>query len=108
VPSAVRVFSEVMGEAVELPDKPKRIVSLSPSITETLFEMGLGDRVAGVTVYCHRPPEAMLKPRVASTVSFSTVSLGPLTAAAPSHCWSRKPRVTNKGAKVRFINLSED
>lgn len=66
MPSAVRVFSEVMGEAVELPDKPKRIVSLSPSITETLFEMGLGDRVAGVTVYCHRPPEAMLKPRVAA------------------------------------------
>jgi len=55
VPSAVRVFSEVIGEAVELPDKPKRIVSLSPSITETLFEMGLGDRVTGVTVYCHRP-----------------------------------------------------
>ena len=51
----MRVFSEVMGEAVELPDKPKRIVPLSPSITETLFEMGLGDRVAGVTVYCHRP-----------------------------------------------------
>jgi len=55
VPSAVRVFSKVMGEAVELPDKPRRIVSLSPSITEMLFEMGLGDRVAGVTVYCHRP-----------------------------------------------------
>ena len=104
----MRVFSEVMSEAVELPDKPKRIVSLSPSITETLFEMGLGDRVAGVTVYCHRPSLRRWWRLGASTVSFSTVSLGPLTAAAPSHCWSRKPRVTNKGVKVRFINLSED
>lgn len=35
-----------------------RIVSLSPSITETLFALGLGERVVGVTRYCRRPPEA--------------------------------------------------
>ncbi len=37
---------------------PRRIVSLAPSITETLFALGLGDRVVGVTSYCHYPPEA--------------------------------------------------
>jgi iron complex transport system substrate-binding protein len=36
---------------------PKRIVSLAPSITETLFALGLGDRVIGVTSYCTFPPE---------------------------------------------------
>lgn len=36
----------------------RRIVSLSPSITETLFALGLGDRVVGVTRYCRWPPEA--------------------------------------------------
>lgn len=36
----------------------RRIVSLSPSITETLFALGLGDRVVGVTRYCRFPPEA--------------------------------------------------
>ena len=35
-----------------------RIVSLAPSITETLFALGLGDRVVGVTRYCDYPPEA--------------------------------------------------
>jgi iron complex transport system substrate-binding protein len=34
---------------------PKRIVSLAPSITEILFELGLGDRVVGVTRYCDFP-----------------------------------------------------
>ncbi len=37
---------------------PARIVSLAPSITETLFALGLGDRVVGVTRYCEFPPEA--------------------------------------------------
>jgi len=35
--------------------QPKRIVSTAPSITETLFALGLGDRVVGVTNYCHYP-----------------------------------------------------
>ncbi len=36
---------------------PQRIVSLAPSITETLFALGLGDKVVGVTCYCHYPAE---------------------------------------------------
>jgi len=35
-----------------------RIVSLAPSITETLFELGLGSHLVGVTRYCTWPPEA--------------------------------------------------
>ncbi|MBD3321869.1 MAG: ABC transporter substrate-binding protein [Chitinivibrionales bacterium] len=35
---------------------PDRIISLAPSITETLFALGLGKRVVGVTSYCHYPP----------------------------------------------------
>ncbi len=35
-----------------------RIVSMAPSITETLFALGLGDSVVGVTKYCTYPPEA--------------------------------------------------
>lgn len=46
------------------PGGAARIVSLAPSITETLFELGLGDRVVGVTRYCLYPPEARTKPQV--------------------------------------------
>ena len=35
----------------------RRIVSMSPSITETLYALGLGDRVVGVARDCHYPPE---------------------------------------------------
>lgn len=35
-----------------------RVVSLAPSITETLFELGLGSHLVGVTRYCSWPPEA--------------------------------------------------
>lgn len=37
---------------------PQRIVSLAPSITETLFALGLGDRVVAVTTFCDYPPAA--------------------------------------------------
>ena len=41
-----------------------RLVSTSPSITETLFALGLGDRVVGVSTYCRFPPEALKLPKV--------------------------------------------
>ena len=44
---------------------PQRIVSLAPSITETLYALGLGASVAGVTRYCAWPPEAASLTKVA-------------------------------------------
>jgi len=44
--------------------EPRRIVSTSPSVTEILYALGLGDRVVGVTTYCHYPPEAARKPKI--------------------------------------------
>ena len=42
----------------------ERIVSTAPSITEMLYALGLGDRVAGVTTFCSHPPEAAAKPKI--------------------------------------------
>lgn len=44
--------------------EPARIVSTAPSITEILFALGLGSRVAGVTQYCRYPAEAQSKPKI--------------------------------------------
>ena len=49
------------GREVLIPQKPMKIVSTAPSITETLFALGLGDRVVGVTRYCDYPPEVLEK-----------------------------------------------
>jgi iron complex transport system substrate-binding protein len=43
---------------------PARIVSTSPSITETLFALGLGDRVVGVSSFCRFPPDVVKLPKV--------------------------------------------
>ncbi len=43
---------------------PKRIVSHVPSITETLFALGLDDRIVGVSDYCNYPEEALSKPSI--------------------------------------------
>jgi len=43
---------------------PSRIVSTSPSITETLFALGLGERVVGVSTYCWFPPDVAKLPKV--------------------------------------------
>ena len=40
---------DASGELVALPPRPSRIVSLIPSITEILFDLGLDERIAGVT-----------------------------------------------------------
>ena len=47
-------------------DPPQRIVSAAPSITEMLYALGLGDKVVGVTTFCHYPPEVRDKPKIGS------------------------------------------
>lgn len=53
-----------MGREVELKASPQRIVSHVPSITETLFALGLDERVVGVDEYSDYPEAAKAKPKV--------------------------------------------
>ena len=46
--------------------QPTRIVSTFPSVTETLFALGAGDRVVGVSNYCRFPPAVLSQPKVGS------------------------------------------
>lgn len=53
----VDTSSSLEKEGMKKHHKFERIISLSPSITETLFALELGDRVVGRTRYCNYPPE---------------------------------------------------
>ena len=67
--------------AVEGADtKPQRIVSLAPVITETLFLLGEGDHVVGVTRFCDRPAAATALPQVGG---YSDASLEKILALKP-------------------------
>jgi iron complex transport system substrate-binding protein len=71
------MFNEILGTEVNVPEKPMRIVSLSPAITEILFMLGLDDRVVGVSAFCARPAEARKKKKFGS---YSTVNVKLLDA----------------------------
>jgi ABC-type Fe3+-hydroxamate transport system substrate-binding protein len=49
------------GCALDLPRLPARVVSLVPSVTETLAAFGLGDRLVGVTDWCTDPPDRVAR-----------------------------------------------
>ena len=57
-------YTDDMGREVSIDEIPQRIVSHVPPITETLFVLGLRERVVGVSDYCDYPEEAKLKPSV--------------------------------------------
>ena len=50
-------FLDEVSRPLSLPTVPRRIVCLVPSITETLFALGLGDSIVGVTDFCTHPPD---------------------------------------------------
>ena len=61
------VFTELLvchAIADEQNNGAKRIISLSPAITETIYAIGAGDRIAGVCDFCFFPAESLTKPKV--------------------------------------------
>lgn len=58
---------DLEGRPFRLGRPPRRVVSLVPSMTETLFDLGVGDRVVGRTDYCVHPAEARAIPSVGGT-----------------------------------------
>jgi iron complex transport system substrate-binding protein len=60
----MRLLIALLFSAGTLAGAPQRIVSAAPAITETLFALGLGDRVVGVTTHCRFPDEAKKKPKI--------------------------------------------
>jgi len=60
-----------VGSSATVSNLPRRIVSLAPSVTETLFAVGAGDRVVGVTMYCNWPAEVCELPKVGQFARFN-------------------------------------
>lgn len=69
-----------LGQEVELPSPPQRIVSLAPSNTELLFALGLGERVVGVTRFCNYPEAAQ---RIEKVADYNAMSVEKIAALKP-------------------------
>jgi len=60
-----------MGRTVTVPERPTRIVSLVPSLTELLFDLGLAESIVGVTKFCVHPAKLVRdKQKIGGTKEF--------------------------------------
>ncbi|UII57882.1 ABC transporter substrate-binding protein [Cytobacillus spongiae] len=60
-----------LGNEVTFDEVPETVISLQPSNTEILFELGVGEKIIGVTDYDHYPEEASKIERVSDSVNIN-------------------------------------
>src|SRR5579872_7211579 len=63
------IATDETGRHIAVPLRVRRIVSLAPNLTETVYALGLQDHLVGDTIYCDYPPEARSKPHVGATLN---------------------------------------
>ena len=63
-PAVASNFTDAVNRQVSIPSMPQRIVSLVPSVTEILFELGLEKRIVAVTDFCTYPKATLNLPKV--------------------------------------------
>ena len=61
----MRIHHDLLGEVV-LKDEPRRVVSLAPHATDSLFALGLGELLVGRSAFCHRPARVLSLPVLGS------------------------------------------
>jgi ABC-type Fe3+-hydroxamate transport system substrate-binding protein len=68
-----------LGRTLALPEPPQRIVSLVPSVTELICDLGASDRLVGVTKFCVEPAAVVAAlPRVGGTKTADCAGLAAL------------------------------
>jgi iron complex transport system substrate-binding protein len=75
---AIREVTDEIGRTIRIPQPVRRIVSLAPSLTETLYTLGLQERLVGDTDYCDYPPDAQKKPKVGGVINPSLEAIAAL------------------------------
>ncbi len=73
-----REVTDELGRTIRIPQTIRRIVSLAPNLTETVYALGLQDRLVGDTDYCDYPPEAQQKPKVGGAINPSLETIASL------------------------------
>jgi iron complex transport system substrate-binding protein len=76
--SQTREVTDETGRSVRVPQSIHRVVSLAPSITETVYALGLQDELVGDTDYCDYPPDAQRKPKVGGAINPSIEAIAAL------------------------------
>lgn len=102
-------MTDEVGRNVRVPNSPKRIIPLAPSITETLFALGLQEEIVGVTNFCDYPEAALKKPKIGGFVNPSVekiISLRPdlIIAIRDGNREETVQRLNDLGFSVYWVN----
>jgi iron complex transport system substrate-binding protein len=73
-----RQVTDEAGRTVRIPQPVRRIVSLAPSLTETVYALGLQDRLVGDTDFCDYPADAKTKTKVGGAINPSLEQIAAL------------------------------
>jgi iron complex transport system substrate-binding protein len=93
--------------------QPRRIISTAPSITETLFALGVGNRVVGDTIYCRYPPEAQKITKIGTWMQLDTeriLSLKPDLVIVQKTAMQTSSTIAKLGLKmleVKFDSIAD-
>ena len=110
--SLAREVTDETGRKVSINNNPCRIVSLAPGITETLYALGMEDKIKGVTTFCDWPSGASQKEKIGGVTNPSIekiVSLNPdlILATADGNRKETVRQLERLGLPVYVINPSD-
>jgi iron complex transport system substrate-binding protein len=100
-------------DATRAPSSPsrtgRRVISVTPAITETIYALGADSQLAGVSRFCDEPPAAALKPKIGDLFNLNYEMIIPLApdiifitaSSAHSH---HKPLLDKTGASIVIID----
>lgn len=66
---STREVVDDLGRKIKIPVKIERIVSLAPNLTETVFAIGAGNKLIGVTTFCNYPEETAKINKIGDTIN---------------------------------------
>ena len=100
------------GRTVVIKEEPKRIISLSSSITEIAFLLGAEDKIVGVSDFCEYPPEVEKIPKVGKLLNINVetlLALHPDLVLITSHVTKEDvAKIENAGIPVFSVKAEDN
>ena len=111
-PADARKLRDDLGRTVLAPDRPRRIICLTPSLTEIVFALERGEAVVGATTWAQYPPAAKHVTRVGSYIAPNLEQIVALQPDLVLADWVGTPPQTVQGLEraglAVYVTRSDD